>query len=103
MDWHLDGYDKFKPSGFEIHGFINVYSRHVLWLNILRSNKDPKEVCNLFDNYLAITKEVQRKVLADRGTENVLITDCQEFLRNYGVDSAGQSSFFSASLLPLKK
>ena len=45
--WHLDGYDKLKPFGFEIHGCIDGYSR-VLWLNIIRSNKDPKEVCNLF-------------------------------------------------------
>ena len=24
--WHLDGYDKFKLYGFEIHGYINGYS-----------------------------------------------------------------------------
>ena len=25
--WHLDGYDKFEPFGFEIHGGIDEYSR----------------------------------------------------------------------------
>ena len=54
--WHLDGYDKLKPFGFEIHGCIDGYSRRVLWLNILRSNKDSKEVCNLFVNYLTVIK-----------------------------------------------
>ena len=37
---HLDGYDKFKPISFEVHGCIDGYSRCVLWLNILRSSKD---------------------------------------------------------------
>ena len=58
--WNLDGNEKFKPCGFEIQGFIDGNSRCVLWMNILRSNKDPKEVCNVFVNYL--TKGVRPKV-----------------------------------------
>ena len=58
--WNLDGNEKFKPFGFEIQGFIGGSSRCVLWMNILRSNKDPKEVCNVFVNYL--TKGVRPKV-----------------------------------------
>ena len=79
--WHLDGYDKLKPFGFQIHGGIDGYSRHVLWLNLLKSNKDPKEVCNLFVNYLTVIKGVPRKIVADRGTENVFIAGSQRFLR----------------------
>ena len=37
--WHLDGYDKLKPFGFE--GTVDAY---YAWLNFLKSNKDPKEV-----------------------------------------------------------
>ena len=37
--WHLDGYDKLKPFGFE--GRVDAY---YAWLNVLKSNKDPKEV-----------------------------------------------------------
>ena len=48
--WHLDGYDKLKPFGSDIHRCIDWYSRRVLWPNVLKSNKDPKEVCNLFVN-----------------------------------------------------
>ena len=55
---HLDGYDKLKPYSFEIHGCIDGYSRRVLWLSVLRSNKDPKEVCNLYLKYLLIAKGV---------------------------------------------
>ena len=91
--WHLDGYDKLKPFGFEIHGCIDGYSRRVLWLNILRSNKDPKEVCIPFINYLAVIKGVPPKIVADRGTENVFITGSQRFLRrNHEDDLAGHLS-----------
>ena len=49
--WHLNGYDKLKSFLYEIHCCIDDYSRRVLWLKVLRSNKDPKEVCNIFVNY----------------------------------------------------
>ena len=52
--WHLHNYDKFKPFGFESKRCIDGDSRCMLWLNILRSN----EVCNIFVNYLAVTKGV---------------------------------------------
>ena len=42
--WNLDDYDKFNPFWFESKGYIHGDSRSILWLNILRSNKDPKEV-----------------------------------------------------------
>ena len=60
---------------------MNGYSRHVLWFSVTRSNKDPKEVCNLYFNYLSIAKGVPRKIVADRGTENVNIVGSQRFLR----------------------
>ena len=44
---------------------MDGYSRHVLWLRVIRSNKDPKEVCNLYFNYLLIEKGVPRKTVAD--------------------------------------
>ena len=68
--WHLDSYDKFKPFGFESKGCIDEGSRCILWLNILRSNKDPKEVCNIFVNYLTVTKGVPQRValILGRGT-----------------------------------
>ena len=92
--WHLGGYDKLKPLGFEIHGCIDGYSRRVLRLNVLTSNKDPKEVCILFINYLAVIKGVPPKIVADRGADNVFITGSQRFpRRNQEDDLAGHLSF----------
>jgi hypothetical protein len=28
--WHMDGYDKIKPFGFGIHGWIDGYSRKIV-------------------------------------------------------------------------
>ena len=70
--WHLDSYDKFKPFGFEILGCIDGYSRCILRLNILRSNKDPKVVYNVFVNYMKVTKGVPRKVPLFVGRETFL-------------------------------
>lgn len=36
--WHVDGYDKLKPSGFAIHGFMDGFFRKCLWLNVPLTN-----------------------------------------------------------------
>ena len=59
--WYLDSYDKFKPFGFESKGCFDGDSWCILWLKILRSNKDQKEVCNIFVNYWLLLKEFHRE------------------------------------------
>ena len=98
--WHLGGYNKLKPFGFEIHGCIDGYSRGVLWLNLLRSNKDQKKLCNLFSISLIVMKDVPCRIIADRGTENVFIAGSQRFLkRNHEDILAGHSSFLSGKFI----
>ena len=84
--WHLDGYDKLKPFGFAIHACIDGYSRKVLWLSLLQSNKDPKLVCHLFTDYLRSLGGVPRKIVGDRCTGNVHIAAVQRFLRRNHTD-----------------
>ena len=69
---HLISYDKFKAFGFESKQCIDGDSKCILWLNILRSNKDPKEVCNIFVNYLTITKGVPQRVTLILGRRTFL-------------------------------
>ena len=40
--WHVDGYDKLKPYEFPIHGYIDGFSRKIIWLKVCRTNNDPK-------------------------------------------------------------
>ena len=53
--WHVDGYDKFKPYGFSIHGCADGFSRRVLWLQVQRSNKKPKIIAQYFYDYVKAT------------------------------------------------
>ena len=39
--WHIDGYDKLKPFDFCIHGAIDGYSRHIMWIEVGSTNNDP--------------------------------------------------------------
>ena len=46
--WHIDEYDKLKPYGFSIHGYIDGYSRRILWLSISSSNNNPEILGELY-------------------------------------------------------
>ena len=60
------GYDKLKPYGFPIHGAVDGFSRRILWLEVTRSNNDPKVVAAF---YLKQVKELG-------GCPLLLVTDC---------------------------
>ena len=44
-------------------------------------------MCNLYLNYLLISKRVPQKILADRGTENVNVAGSQISLRRNHLDN----------------
>ena len=92
--WHIDGYDKLKPYGFSIHGAIDGYNRRVMWLKLTSSNKDPQHVCEHFIGTCLEINGIPRKVVGDRGTENVYLAASQRFLRRNHFDTnAGEKSF----------
>eukprot|EP00111_Clytia_hemisphaerica_P011824 TCONS_00034751-protein len=92
--WHLDRYDKLKPYGFGIHGAIDGFSRRIIWLKVAVSNKDPAVVSNFYLDAVQNLSGIPRKVVGDRGTENIYIAAAQRFLRRSGNDqSAGEMSF----------
>lgn len=77
--WHIDGYDKLKPFGFSIHGAVDGFSRKVLWLELCKSNKDPKVICSFYLQQVKSIEAVPLKVVGDRGTENVYIAAAQKY------------------------
>ena len=68
--WHADGYDKLKPYGFPIHGCIDGFSRRILWLEIVKSNNDPRVVAKLFFDCARQLQSCPTVLRTDRGTEN---------------------------------
>jgi len=46
--WHIDGYDKLKAFGFSIHGCVDGFNRRILWLEVQRSNKNPRKAARVY-------------------------------------------------------
>jgi hypothetical protein len=42
--WHIDGYDKPKPFGLCVSGCIDGFSRKIIWLDVYKTNSDPKVI-----------------------------------------------------------
>ena len=79
--WHIDGYDKLKPYGFPIHGCIDGYSRKVLWLKVVKSNNDPKNVALLYLETIFDLGYIPKNIRSDCGSENVDVAGIHTFLR----------------------
>ena len=92
--WHVDGYDKLKPFGFDIHGCIDGYSRKVLWLKVGPTNNNPKLIGSYFLSTVKILSIIPRLIRSDRGTENIILGGMQRFFRRIHTDlQSGISSF----------
>ena len=75
--WHADGYDKLKQFGFPIHGCIDGFSRRIMWLEIVRSNNDPRVVGGLFLDCVISLNGRPTVLRTDKGTENGLMASAQ--------------------------
>ena len=56
--WHIDGYDKLSPYGIGISGYIDGFSRYILWLEAYEANRDQK----LIAGYLTDTVKKNPRV-----------------------------------------
>ncbi|KAK3716555.1 hypothetical protein QZH41_006386, partial [Actinostola sp. cb2023] len=64
------GYDKLKPYGFPIHGAIDGFSRRILWLEVVKSNNDPRVPGKFFLEYVKEVGGCPLLLVSDCGTEN---------------------------------
>ncbi|PFX14985.1 hypothetical protein AWC38_SpisGene20822 [Stylophora pistillata] len=89
----LEGYDKLKTYGFPIHGAICGYSRRIIWLELVRSNNNPKVTAMLYLDAVETLQSCPRVVRSDCGTENGVIAGMQCYFRADGIDEfAGEKS-----------
>jgi len=84
--WHLDGYDKLKSFGFSIHACVDGFSRRILWIELQRSNKDPKVMAKYFLDSIENAGGCPIRVYSDHGTENGIIAAMQCYFRSDGLD-----------------
>lgn len=90
--WHLDGYDKLKPYGICIHGCIDGFSRHLMWLKASSNTSDPKIIAGYFCETVEAIGGCPVRVRADCGTENRFVEQMQIFLREKE-DSAPETAW----------
>ena len=94
FSWHIDGYDKLKPFGFPIHGCIDGYSRHVIWLKVGKTNNNPVVVGKYFTEAALQLNSLPCVIRADKGTENVHVKRIQVHFRSQQRDVlSGENSF----------
>lgn len=77
----LKGYDKLKAYGFPIHGAICGCSRRIIWLELVRSNNNPKITAALYLDAAQNLHGCPRIVRSDCGTENCVIAGMQCYFR----------------------
>ena len=80
--WHIDGYDKLKPWGFPIHGSVDGFSRHVLWLNVTSSNKSPDNIAAMYLKSVEELGGCSVELVTDPGTENGIAAAMQCYFRD---------------------
>ena len=85
--WHADGYDKLKPYGFPIHGCIDGFSRRIMWLEIVRTNNDPRVIGKLYLDCIKKHRSCPTVLRTDKGTENGIMAAAQCYLRRNGGDA----------------
>ena len=80
------GYDKLKPFGFPVHGCICGYSRKIIWLEVDRSNNNPKVPARLYIDAVRKLGGCPRILRSDCGTENTILAAMQSYFRAEGND-----------------
>ena len=91
--WHVDGYDKLKPFGFPIHGYIDGYRRKIIWLKTVHSNNNPFIIGAIFLEHLKQCEGCPSRIRTDCGSDNVVLAAIQSYLRrNHPEEYAGLKS-----------
>ncbi|XP_045158598.2 uncharacterized protein LOC123524453 [Mercenaria mercenaria] len=95
--WHIDGYDKLKPYGLCINGAIDGFSRFIIWLEVHKTNSDPKIIAGYFMNAVKHLQGCPTRARSDYGTENVYIRQMVIFLRGQRDEQLTKSCFLRGS------
>ena len=97
--WHVDGNDKLMPYGFGISGAIDGFSRHLKWLQVNTTNKDPAVIAGYFFNALKSTSGCPTLLRMDAGAENSIIKDMQDALVGNGRNGSNKTYIVATSTL----
>ena len=69
----IDGYDKLRCYGFDIHLSVDAATRLLYWVRLVNTNSDPRNIGRVYLQHLHETKTISRLMTTDLGTENGII------------------------------
>ena len=94
--WHCDNYDKLKPYRLPIYVSINGFSRTVIWLEVCRTNSNPRVVAAMYIRAVQSLGLVPKMLRTDHGNKTGIMTAVHCTLRQnadtyrYGTSVANQ-------------
>ena len=77
--WHVDGSDELALFGTFIHAAMDGFSRRILWLDVNSTNKNPSIIAPHYLNAVLQLEGVPRWLRCDRGKENTIMGNRQQF------------------------
>ena len=94
------GSDKLKPHGFPIPGAVDGFSRRILWLEVARSNNDPRVPAAFYLNRVKEVGGCPLLLVTVCGSKNDIAASMQCVFRTNDHDElAGVKSHRYCSLL----
>ena len=75
----MDGNDKLIPFGFYVHGYIDGFSRKIIWLHVANTNKDPAVIAYYFLKEAEVINGTTTQIRADLGSENSFVYGTHTF------------------------
>ncbi|KAI0220567.1 hypothetical protein LSAT2_027919, partial [Lamellibrachia satsuma] len=79
--WHMDSCDKLKPCGICVNGYIDGFSRQIIWFEACNTCNNPKVIASYYMDAVEELDGCPRRFRADMETENMYVEHMQTFLR----------------------
>ena len=96
--WHINGYDKLKPSGFAIYTAIDGFRRKIIWLNVSPSSSNPAYIACYFIQSITELGRIPQVIHGGRGSENMTLCGIKLFLKiNFSDSFLGYDSLHYGS------
>jgi hypothetical protein len=77
--WCLDGHDKLSRFGIEIYGYIDAYSRKIIWFFVGSSNRTQVSVLRQYLYTMKAVDYCPNLIRSDKGKETPMMADAHYF------------------------
>ena len=90
--WHIDSFDKLKQYGLCVNGFIDGFSRKIIWVNVYKTSSNPRVVAGYYIEAVSKRRGCPALMRGDNGKENGIVAQMQQFLSGNNTIFYGKST-----------